>query len=371
MKLTIDHHKRVASSNGKLWSLNFSFRSFPCILRPNEEELFVLQHDCIAAFSTTETYWMPANGRPRSALEELALRIFWFHTRSAAAQGEWFDAARSGAEWWTLVIGRENNIGWHWDKDSSLEAHHGGLSIHPHLSTVTYLTDGGTPTLVTDKRCDLMCDNITGPLHRIHLSYPRVGKHICFDGQLLHGGAAGLGHLWPQTATKRVTFLANIWLNHRPLEVQPFHNPEVLSSCDKCRCVSNLFLGKDVDVPSWSPTELSEHRALTNFNWHPQTAESEIYDQRIAGHIIRMSLPVLALQAAVSNQSFDCVSIDLLPGTAAVEPGDGLFSMMRQGSCFGWIGPGICFLVLMNVGLKPLRLRQTQVCGMQEALIHV
>ncbi|KAK3275190.1 hypothetical protein CYMTET_16670 [Cymbomonas tetramitiformis] len=52
-------------------------------------------------------------------------------------------------------------------------------------------------------------------------SSPEVGKHIKFDGRYLHGVPAEA--LAPASAPyTRVTFLVNIWLNHRPVDVPVF-----------------------------------------------------------------------------------------------------------------------------------------------------
>ena len=40
----------------------------------------------------------------------------------------------------------DEQVSWHWDKDYSLEQQ--GVSISPHLATVTYLSDLGAPTLM-------------------------------------------------------------------------------------------------------------------------------------------------------------------------------------------------------------------------------
>mmetsp|Transcript_6366 Transcript_6366/g.13941 ORF Transcript_6366/g.13941 Transcript_6366/m.13941 type:complete len:192 (+) Transcript_6366:559-1134(+) len=54
------------------------------------------------------------------------------------------------------------------------------------------------------------------------MSLPRVGKHMVFNGKLLHGAPADLVPLWAGKQsrggadTSRVTLLVNVWLNHKP-----------------------------------------------------------------------------------------------------------------------------------------------------------
>lgn len=70
----------------------------------------------------------------------------------------------------------------------------------------------------------LLCAN-----HHIELLMPsslHTGKHISFDGRLLHGAPAGadlwnIGRNHTEASTgSRVTFLVNIWLNYVPLSTE-------------------------------------------------------------------------------------------------------------------------------------------------------
>lgn len=47
----------------------------------------------------------------------------------------------------------KNGISFHYDKDETLHAQT-GVHIFPHVSTVTYLTDVGGPTMVIDNRLE-------------------------------------------------------------------------------------------------------------------------------------------------------------------------------------------------------------------------
>ncbi|KAL7550710.1 hypothetical protein ACHAWF_013924 [Thalassiosira exigua] len=196
---------------------------------------------------------------PRCALEEMALDVFRRHV----PEGFPYDPATSGAEWWVQIrpsppgTGRYSmlaadddaakaGISFHWDKDEDLRLMCGGsMYVHPHLSTVTYLTDLGAPTMVVSKRVDPVtgrhvCDE--GPVEG-YVSWPRRGKHLSFDGRYLHAAPSDLMEEglfeeqcrfeategMDETAKKvltrrhrRVTFLVNIWLNYKPFNVNPF-----------------------------------------------------------------------------------------------------------------------------------------------------
>lgn len=203
-----------------------------------------LVRDCLLVDSPLAdgaTFWLGADAAdaPRCALEELAAAIFQLHTRDC----DDFDAETSGAEWW---VQSRPGLSCHWDKDEELRVA-AGLFVHPQVSTVTYLTAGAAqaPTLVFEGMTvpslarqghDNPADLPAAPeCTAVCASYPEVGKHVAFDGRLLHGvlremaepdgdavEGAGAG------ASSRVTFLVNVWLNHRPKGVRPL--PEGLIS---------------------------------------------------------------------------------------------------------------------------------------------
>ncbi|KAL7558692.1 hypothetical protein ACA910_013410 [Epithemia clementina (nom. ined.)] len=170
----------------------------------------------------------------------------------------------------------------HYDKDEVL-AEAFGLGLFPTLSTVTYLT-GGTPTpqqqgrysplllllppqppTVVFPRCYHADDDEVPAdsallLRNMWISHPQPGKHIVFDGRLLHGAPANLELRLPQPmhqeqrqqkeapttsqttirdgrnnrdqgkldqlqqqqqqkypeVSVRITFLVNVWHSHRP-----------------------------------------------------------------------------------------------------------------------------------------------------------
>jgi hypothetical protein len=249
------------------------------------------------------TYWVPAPGSdssidPRCSLEQLALDVFRHHARPVRGC---FDPDRSGAEWWVQIrpsperTGRyamlrrdgggtdppeddssstapsmeQAGISFHWDKDEDLRLLTGGNTfVHPHVSTVTYLTDLGAPTLAVNHRVH----NLTGQSLRnsqpeAFVSWPAPLKHLAFDGRFLHSAPPDLmeeGAWQRQTRVptshppkssalsangadaaransikrmtrrqRRVTFLVNIWLNYRPFNVDPFPDAMIdkMSGC--------------------------------------------------------------------------------------------------------------------------------------------
>jgi hypothetical protein len=238
------------------------------------------------------TFWVPAQSfEPRCWLEQMALDVFHHHTGATD-----YDPSNSGSEWWVQLrpspekTGRyamhynkdsdntnnngddqdmaQEGISFHWDKDEDLRLLCGGNTyVHPHLSTVTYLTDFGAPTLafnirihsltgewiMPNCRSDKMDSGFEQSKVKGFLSWPKFGKHLSFDGRYLHAAPADLmekgafqkqcqipEHQPQNKATeetgdatttdktklqrrhRRVTFLVNVWLNYKPFGVKPF-----------------------------------------------------------------------------------------------------------------------------------------------------
>ena len=272
-EVRIDVEGRIAGVSD--CGLDFAFRSFPAAVCPPERasettkdegvaaskprkrtsregpsswDRETLIANCKAAF-VGESFWLGADAEPRCALESLAQIIFLQHTRVSTRgggvfarggdqndvdDGPGFDPGRSGAEWWVQLRhaedGQNETVSFHWDKDEDLVDDY-GVNVHPAISTVTYLTDAGAPTMVLTKRAPIMyedLDGFRGEVLEAYLSYPKAGKHIAFDGRLLHGaprelareGSAPPGYL-------RVSFLVNVWLDYKPRGIEPFPEEEL------------------------------------------------------------------------------------------------------------------------------------------------
>ena len=217
----LDSAHRVANTASA--ALDYRFRCGT--MRLTESEAATLCTDCSMAFALNSSNWLAATAEPRCALERMARAIFEAHTT-----GSGFDPVTSGAEWWAQVRGcghRHEGIEYHWDVDEHFcdLPGGGGVHVHPHLSTVTYLTTVGAPTLVLDAGSPSAAttsavSELYGPIRGGALSYPKMGKTIVFDGAKLHGAVPCQGGSAPGSST-RVTFLVNVWLGHRPHAVEP------------------------------------------------------------------------------------------------------------------------------------------------------
>lgn len=258
-------------------------------------------------YSTGETFFLPSLMKPRCALEALvsvstsmllcavytctilssqcivlpcmtitqAQAVFRAHVDGLEGEEQTsdgknkplFDPERSGAEWWTLVLdtpsddkpaetsesdeddGEDDEIGMHFDADYGLEEQLPDYMLHPRVATITYLSDIGVPTLILDKRPPPPNDpekkSLGGDINKGWLSHPSFGKHVAFDGRLLHGGPGEYftavkkesdssepaakkakmdnqqnGNKRGGLNGKRITFLVNVWLNHCPIDAE-------------------------------------------------------------------------------------------------------------------------------------------------------
>lgn len=206
---------------------------------------------------------------PACALEQIVKEILDWHRERLGLH----DAC--GAEWWTLWMdGEDDDVGWHWDAD--YEARERGEVKHPFLGTVTYLDTGSAaPTVIIDDcREQPIMAGAGSVIYSAHLSLPVPGKHICFDGTLLHGAPVELrdmfGYSPPSAGGKRrsarSTLLANIWCSHQPrdpqrlpAEVAAKLSPATVASpfalgSQRASCCCEVAVGRGVSAQemSWS-----------------------------------------------------------------------------------------------------------------------
>ena len=133
---------------------------------------------------------------------------------------------------------------------------------------MTYLSDVGAPTLVLNRRSpppdDVEKKSLGGDINCGWLSHPRVGKHIAFDGRLLHGAPGWFlpsavskieisacepatkriklgegcsdkaGRRENENDRKRITFMVNIWLNHCPLDAELIEEEDMVGMRSPC-----------------------------------------------------------------------------------------------------------------------------------------
>ena len=146
------------------------------------------------------TFWFEKDDEPKTLIEYIAKSI------SIKDFSNGFPDNYVGFEWWVQEKDTKENITFHYDKDEGLSSQKNEY-IYPIHSTITYLTNVGGPTTIFN---DENYDNG-------YLSFPKVNKHVVFDGHLFHGVIGPLSKIKPTKDSKRITFLINYWYQ-KPIE---------------------------------------------------------------------------------------------------------------------------------------------------------
>jgi len=144
------------------------------------------------------TRWFPDGQYPRTALEEVMIRL-----KSFVKPGPHF----KGFEWWVQVIKPGEPLGFHVDKDESVASNKHYL-VHPIWSSVFYVTDVGGGTLIPDQWSPAGSGYEPEQPSKGWWVFPEQNKFMTFNGSLLHGVIPGKPN---GRETERITFLVNFW----------------------------------------------------------------------------------------------------------------------------------------------------------------
>jgi len=231
---------------------------------------------------TASTFWLPMGATPRCALEQLAGDLFnWHVERLGLLHSEFLDPDSAGSEWWVVWLdGQQDDVDWHWDVDGGLRRL--GEIRHPYLSTVTYIESGGSlaPTAVVEscRKERVLSSRGVVPVERVHLSSPVNGKHVCYDGRLLHAAPAELQTVFSKAqvngsssqaegvAQARVTFLVNIWLSCGPDDAQLL--PDDLASQLTPNLITSLVASGSCESTPLEDLTLNQSASTKDITWH-------------------------------------------------------------------------------------------------------
>ena len=153
------------------------------------------------------TFWLSKDEEPKTLIEYIVQQL------SIQDFSNDFPENYAGAEWWVQLRGSKENIVFHYDKDEALCTRENKF-IFPLFSTVTYLTNIGGPTAIFKDQ-----ENSQG-----YLCFPKVNKHILFDGKAFHGVIGSLAKTVPSEQEKRLTLLINYW-HQKPEEPNCIYCP--------------------------------------------------------------------------------------------------------------------------------------------------
>jgi hypothetical protein len=175
-------------------------------------------------FGKRVTYWMEVNTAPRLHVEA-AVQMLSGYARKVLQKNEEHEELEKtiGAEWWIQKVSDQpSDISFHYDKDEAMASSQ-MVMRHPILSTVTYLTSHGSPTMVLNQTSPQGNDNTPLIATSGILSYPRRNRHLIFRGDLNHGVPGNLDVAIDVKADKnwgkpeRLTLLINWWAK-KPME---------------------------------------------------------------------------------------------------------------------------------------------------------
>ena len=309
--ISIDQHGRVVFG-GKL---NYEFQCFENIFSccANDKSFYPSMFgDCKGAFTAREmendadyssgdTFFLPASAeRPKSRLEQIVKDIFDYHTKDVS-----YDPKISGAEWWTLVVdSSDGGVGFHWDKDYGMEEH--GVSIFPHIATVTYISqvEKAAPTIVLEKTSPPIFEaSVEGKAGKnVYISWPKQGKHIAFDGRYLHAACTELipapisdvdSRSKETSVEKRISLLVNIWLNHVPKDAVTC--PKSIS---RKFCQSNVGRGNTLNFEDCrAPTDLKVTRDKSFQGFGLKDFEWQLFVDSVE-HTVCASIPISKIEDA-------------------------------------------------------------------------
>jgi hypothetical protein len=305
------------------------------------------------AYSAGVTYFLPCQMKPTSGLEALVLEIFNKHTKDLPPGV--MIPEQSGAEWWTLVMDEdeeeekakaiaiankeakkggdddeeddeeedeEDEVGLHFDADYGLEDQCSNLLLHPRLATVTYLSDYGAPTAIFQKQSPRPNESVEGPITKGWLSHPRIGKHVAFDGRLLHGAPATFFPPLPTKLpgdakrakhdTRRITLLVNLWINHCPLDAEPLDEDLVKQ------------LKMPIDSFQWKTTmDLNKSADCTKATLTASTADPAGEEEFVlCSRLVTAKYGATMEDFHEASQQGELVELDLGKGVLLLEVGD-------------------------------------------------
>ena len=146
--------------------------------------------------------WIGLHDEPENALEKYVLDSYDMYFKDKFPNV-------TGFEWWFHYIKNcDRMIAFHSDHDEMVRRENEGEMIYPLLSTVTYLNNHNSPTIVWDTSTGNNQKEYRNiPPTEVVFSIPEEGRILTFNPRYIHG-------VLPQSED-RITLMYNIW-NYRP-----------------------------------------------------------------------------------------------------------------------------------------------------------
>lgn len=199
-----------------------AFAAWEAVLPRGLQDQLIQSCRMVFGYKKNPSFWVGAFSRTQTLLDRFALDVFWFHVaRLQLSKNDVKAYGRTaGAEFWVQRRRadqplHERGMDWHFDKDEELEDQE-DIVVTPVVGTVTYLSSSGAPLVVLSQptlcRTGFGLDLCENEGLVAYVTKPVLGRHVAFDGGLLHGCPAKLAD-----EGERLSLLVNVWLEHRPI----------------------------------------------------------------------------------------------------------------------------------------------------------
>lgn len=142
--------------------------------------------------------WVGLDDEPENSIEKYILDCYDLYLKELYPQAK-------GFEWWFHYIEFDDRmIGFHSDHDEMIRRDNEGEMKYPLVSTVTYLNNHISPTIVWDTTTGSNEREVKNcPPSEVVFSLPEEGRMLTFDPRYIHG-------VLP-CSKDRITLMFNVW----------------------------------------------------------------------------------------------------------------------------------------------------------------
>ena len=183
----------------------------------NSPSIFHLKREAEMMDPLPGNCWMGLHDEPENSIEKYILDSYDMYL------SELYPMAK-GFEWWFHIFRFDDRmIGFHSDHDEMVRRENEGEMKYPLVSTVTYLNNHISPTIVWDTQTGIHERELrTCPPTEVLFSIPEEGKFLTFDPRYIHG-------VLPYSKD-RMTLMYNVW-DYRPKALHRVGRSTFLKDC--------------------------------------------------------------------------------------------------------------------------------------------
>ena len=141
--------------------------------------------------------WIGVYDEPENTIEKYIQDSFDFYLKDTLG-------TPVGFEWWIQIFTDDSSIPFHTSHDESKRINEGKMS-YPLSSTITYLTDNTSPTIITNtSNGDYLEELYNFPPTEVIFSIPTEGKFVTCDSRYIRG-------VHPNQNAGRITLCYDVW----------------------------------------------------------------------------------------------------------------------------------------------------------------